>query len=193
MGAQSGARHVYAVEANAEAAKAARECVREAGLADCIDIIEGISTSVQLPEPVDVVIAEGFGSVASEEGAVATFRDARRFLREPDRADSWIPLGVQTLCAPVYYRDHGLLTEEDVEIPVRLCAMDPGVTQLAAPQLVESFRFDLVSTLNDEWCHEVQFSVQGPVHLSGFTLFIHVAFAMTPHIWFEDSTSWQQL
>lgn len=167
--------------------------LQASGLGGCVEILEGLSTEVELPEPVDVVIAEVIGSVASEEGAMATLRDARRFLREPDRADSWIPLGAKTLCAPVLYDGHGALAAEQCEVPVRCCAADPEVHRLAPPQLIESFSFDRLASLVDVWAQELEFEVEGPAILSGFALFVRVEFTATPAIEFEDWTTWQQI
>ena len=68
LAAKAGAKHVYAVEANAEAAEAARATVAAAGFADKITILDGYSTDVRLPEPVDLLLHEIFGEVVGAEG-----------------------------------------------------------------------------------------------------------------------------
>ena len=50
IAARAGAKHVFAIEANAEAAAAAREEVAALGLAEQITILQGYSTDVELPE-----------------------------------------------------------------------------------------------------------------------------------------------
>ena len=78
----------------------AREAVRAAGWSEVIEVIEGFSTEVTLPEKVDLVVSEIVGSVASEEGLYATTADAHaRHVLRPTRADSWIPHTVETWSA----------------------------------------------------------------------------------------------
>merc|ERR1712118_195220 len=108
--------------------------IQAANLDNRIQVIEGLSTAVDLPEKADVLVAEIIGSIGSEEGAVATKRDARRFLREPQRADSWIPLSCETYCTPIFYKDHRALTVEELQRPLRACAIDPRVCLLATPK-----------------------------------------------------------
>ena len=51
-------------------------------------MVEGYSTKVELPEKVDVCVAEVIGSVATEEGVYRTIRDAQqRFVKEPEDMD----------------------------------------------------------------------------------------------------------
>jgi len=191
--ARHGAARVFAIEGNPEAVALAREAVAVAGFADRIEILEGHSTEVDVPEKVNVVIAEILGSIASEEGCVATLRDARRFLHKPDSVDSWIPLGVETYCSPVFLEGHGDMTVEETQQPVRRCSIDPDVCSLAWPQMIESYCFDQPVSLTDVWSRELFFCVQGPARLSGFGFFIRVFFAETAPIEFEDSSTWQQV
>ena len=44
---------------------------------DVVEVVEGISVDVTLPEPVDVLVSETIGAVASEEGLYATYADAQ--------------------------------------------------------------------------------------------------------------------
>jgi protein arginine N-methyltransferase 1 len=153
LAAKAGARKVYAVEAVPEAAKRARAFVDKAVrnkdvLPGQIEIIDGLSTAVTLPEKVDVVLAEIIGSVASEEGAYATIRDAQqRHVKRPDDAGSWIPHSVQTLAAPCSYSVHALLTAPEFDwaklegSPVRLNCRETAVQLLADPQVIERIRF----------------------------------------------------
>ena len=102
LAAEAGARKVYAVEVNSDAAARARAAVRAAGWAEVVEVIEGFSTEVTLPEKVDLVVSEIVGSVASEEGLYATAADAHaRHVLRPTRADSWIPHTVETWSAPL--------------------------------------------------------------------------------------------
>lgn len=92
--ARSGARHVYAIEADAAAAAQAERAVARAGLAGWVTVIEGDSTRVRLPERAEVCVSEIVGNIASAEGAIAVLADARERLCTPDCA--WIPLRMQT-------------------------------------------------------------------------------------------------
>jgi len=54
--------------------------------------LEGFSTKIDLPEKADLCAAEIVGSIASEESAYATIRDAyARHMKVPERTSSWIP------------------------------------------------------------------------------------------------------
>ena len=107
--ARAGAKKVYTIEANGEAARRARDAIRKASDVryGTIEVIEGFSTTVQLPEKVDVLVAEIAGSIASEEGAIATIRDAQhRLVKRPGDPTSYIPYACQTLGAPASYALH---------------------------------------------------------------------------------------
>ena len=79
--ARAGASKVFAVEANPEAAAKARALIASSAASDIppgtIEVIEGFSTTITLPEQADLLISEIAGSIASEEGMLATIRDAR--------------------------------------------------------------------------------------------------------------------
>ncbi|KAL1499717.1 hypothetical protein AB1Y20_012404 [Prymnesium parvum] len=146
--ARAGAKKVYAIEASAEAAARAREAVRAARLPpSAVEVLEGLSTAVELPEKVDLLVAEIAGSVASEEGAYATIRDARaRFLRRPFDPASYIPCACETLCAPASYALHYALGPPQfdwtkLKEPLRLNCRDETAQLLAPPQRVESLVF----------------------------------------------------
>ena len=134
---------MYAIEAIPAAAKRARAAVKAAGLAGTIEVLEGFSTAVTLPEKADLCVAEIVGSVASEEGVHATLRDARaRFLKRPDEPSSYIPTRIQTIAAPACYALHyalgpprydwGKIASE----PIRLNCRDETLELLADPLLL---------------------------------------------------------
>ena len=117
--ARAGARKVYAVEANAEAAEQARATVAAAvarGEIDpgTIEVISGFSTAITLPEPADLLVAEISGSVATEEGMCHSVRDARlRHMARPNDPASYIPARCQTVVAPASYcLNHRCETDE---------------------------------------------------------------------------------
>ena len=68
--------------------------------AGLIEVHEGFSTTLELPELADLLVAEIVGSVASGEGIYATMHDAQqRLMRRPYEADAYIPRAVETWCA----------------------------------------------------------------------------------------------
>jgi SAM-dependent methyltransferase len=107
--ARAGASRVFALEADGHVAALAREAVAAATdvPAGLVEVIEGLSTEVSLPEPADLIVAEVVGNVASEEGFVATMRDARaRHSANPSDPNSFIPCAIETLGAPMSYVTH---------------------------------------------------------------------------------------
>ena len=146
MAARSGAAKVYAVESNPEAAKRARAAVEAARDVPrgVVEVIEGYTTDVELPEKADLVLAEIVGSVASEEGLCPTILDAqRRFAKRPNDPRSFIPNRVQTFCAPASYALHYALGPPEFDWsklgsePVRLNCRDQQLQVLAEPLLFE--------------------------------------------------------
>jgi len=109
IAAQAGAGKVYAIEANSEDVKSARATVTKLGFEDIIEVLEGFSNEITLPEKADFAVAEIVGSIASEEGAYATILDAhRRLIKEPLNPSNWIPSRIQTYGSSVSYTLHNL-------------------------------------------------------------------------------------
>jgi protein arginine N-methyltransferase 1 len=81
--ARAGATRVWAAEVIPESAATARKVIAEAGFADRITVLEGLSTELDLPEPVDVCVSEIIGTLGGSEGAAAVLADARRRLVKP--------------------------------------------------------------------------------------------------------------
>lgn len=151
IAAELGAKQVYAIEANPAVAASARAAIRKAGWADIVTVLEGFSTEITLPVKADFCIAEICGSVATEEGAYATIRDAHaRLLNEPDNAANWIPNRIQTYAAPASYTLHNLFGPPEFDWmklngePVRFNCRDPGLQLLADPVLVEDVSFNSI-------------------------------------------------
>ena len=166
IAAEYGAKKVYAVEANAEVARRAKllinECERlyAAGsnsrnqngaiplAPGRIEVIEGFSTVIDLPEKADLCVFEICGSLASEEGLIATMTDAKkRHLKFPDAPESYIPQRCQTYAAPVSYALQNLLTPPSYDwsklgaTPIRFNCRDEALQLLAKPQLLEDIAF----------------------------------------------------
>jgi len=150
--ARAGAKRVYALEVNSWAAKLARIVLAEAEAVGfvptgVIQVIEGLSTEVTLPEPADLLVAEIVGEIATAEGLVSTMSDAQaRHLKMPYDPDSYIPQRVQTWCAPASYTVASLLRapysgydfRSDLDDgPMHVACSDEGVQNLCEPQLLE--------------------------------------------------------
>jgi len=111
MAARAGARKVYAIEAMPATVLSARAHVASLGLTDVIEVIHGLSTDVELPEPVDVCVSEIIGSIGSSEGSWPALSDARRFLQPHG---SMLPQRCRTLIAPATF-PAALYTDAEVE------------------------------------------------------------------------------
>jgi len=96
--AKHGASKVYAIEGNPSSCAKARELIKEKKLENVIEIIEGFSDTVELPEKVDILVHDIIGELASLEGLPFMLRDAQqRFLKPnaiviPDRVETWVRL-----------------------------------------------------------------------------------------------------
>ena len=150
IAARAGARKVYAIEAVPEAAKRARETIRKAKDVPpgVIEVVQGFSSAVTLPEKCDLCVAEIVGSVASEEGMHATLRDAQaRFMKRPNEPSSFIPTRCQTYAAPASYALHYALGPPRYDWgkiaaePIRLNCRDETLQLLSEPQLWEDIGF----------------------------------------------------
>jgi hypothetical protein len=112
-----------------------------------VEVIEGFTTAVQVPEKVDYLVGEIIGCIGSEENAIATIRDAQeRFMKNPKDPYAYIPHKIQTFAAPVSYALHPVLAPPRFEklkgVPLRVNCRDKGVSLLADPQMIEEFTFD---------------------------------------------------
>jgi 2-polyprenyl-3-methyl-5-hydroxy-6-metoxy-1,4-benzoquinol methylase len=83
--AKHGAKKIYAVERSSNMAKLSTRFFEENGLADRIEVIEGMSSQVTLPSPADVLITETIGNDPLREGILEICHDAvSRGLVKPD-------------------------------------------------------------------------------------------------------------
>lgn len=97
LACQYGAGKVYAVE-RGQILEVARQLARHNGLEGRIEFVAGHSSKVDLPEKVDLVVAELIGDFGLDEGVWPVFADARRrFLRDGGRL---LPEGLALHLAP---------------------------------------------------------------------------------------------
>ena len=81
LACQAGARKVYAVEQDG-IIQVARESAAHNGYSERIVFIEALSTAIDLPEPVDIILSEIHGTLPFFPGSLASIIDARnRFLK----------------------------------------------------------------------------------------------------------------
>jgi protein arginine N-methyltransferase 1 len=98
---RAGARRIYAVESDA-VIEVARQTVVEQGFSDRVVFMNDRSTRIDLPEPVDVIVADLHGALPWFADSVAALLDARdRFLKPsgvmiPERDTVW----GAAVCAP---------------------------------------------------------------------------------------------
>jgi protein arginine N-methyltransferase 1 len=92
-----GAGRVYAVE-RGHILEVARQVARHNGLDGRIEFFAGHSTKVELPEKVDLVVAELIGDFGLDEGIWPVFADARRRFLKPE--GRLLPEGLALYLAP---------------------------------------------------------------------------------------------
>lgn len=98
LACRAGARRVYAIEAG-EVIELAREICGANGFQDRIVFIKGTSTRIDLPERVDVILADQIGPFGFEAGLLEYFGDARERFLKPH--GSMIPSCLELYVAPV--------------------------------------------------------------------------------------------
>lgn len=84
MCVEAGAAKVYAIEANPKAAEMARRGLARDGLADKVEVIQGFSYDVTLPERAEVLVHEVVGNMGKDEGMARIVHDAKRRLLRDD-------------------------------------------------------------------------------------------------------------
>lgn len=100
MAAEAGARKIYAIEANSKAAAIARKLIQRDKLSDRIQIIEGFSQNINLPEKADVLIQELIGYMGSDEGMTSIIADAKKRLLKDDAV--MVPQACRVFVVPVH-------------------------------------------------------------------------------------------
>lgn len=98
LACQAGAARVYSIDAG-PIVTVARALARANGFADRIVFIRELSTRAELPERVDVVLADQIGHFGFEAGLWDYFADARRRFLKPDGV--MLPGAVAMVVAPI--------------------------------------------------------------------------------------------
>jgi protein arginine N-methyltransferase 1 len=100
LACRAGAARVYMIESGPVLAFA-RELLAANGLAQRVVTLEGHSTAVSLPEPVDVIVSETIGVAAFDEGILAAVLDARRRFARAGSTPIIVPQSLAAWAAPV--------------------------------------------------------------------------------------------
>jgi hypothetical protein len=102
LACRAGASRVYAIDGGGMA-QPARAIVRANGLEGCVQVINGFSGHVDLPERADVLVTDQIGHFGFDAGIVELVADARRRLLKPDAR--LVPSRIDLLVAPVEVPD----------------------------------------------------------------------------------------
>ena len=94
----AGASRVYSIEMGGMVA-VAREVAQANGFGDRVVFIKGFSTHVDLPEKIDVVVADQIGNFGFNAGIIQYFADARLRFLKPEGVT--LPLRMSLMLAPV--------------------------------------------------------------------------------------------
>jgi protein arginine N-methyltransferase 1 len=98
LACRAGAKRVYSIEMGGMIS-VAREVARANGFEDRVVFIKGYSLHVDLPEKVDVVVADQIGNFGFNAGIIEFFADARRRFLKPEGVT--LPRGMSLMLAPV--------------------------------------------------------------------------------------------
>jgi SAM-dependent methyltransferase len=174
LAVQLGARRVYAVDSGSIIALA-EEIAAANGAADRITHIQAMSTSVELPEQVDIVVADQLGGLAYEPGVLRYYADARQRLLKPGGA--FIPDRLRLMLAPVETAE---MTNEvdfwrsspaglDVSAAVAYAASNVHSPQLTADNLLADpvVVREQPSSINESFVVEAEFVVERDGVLQG--------------------------
>jgi len=96
---EAGAKKVYGIELNREAIPIAKKRIDDTEFSGKLQIFQGLSYNVNLPEKVDIIISEILGNLADNEDMVPILEDARRrFLKG---RGIMLPKMVETFIVPI--------------------------------------------------------------------------------------------
>jgi amino acid adenylation domain-containing protein len=200
---EGGAARVYAIELRADAWRRAGQLIDRLGLSNKIILIHGESTSVQLPEQVDVCVSEILGTIGSSEGVVPVLNDARRFLKAdgimiPRRCVTCFaavslpeeirnPLRLREL--PGHYVEQ-VFRRTGYPFDLRVCIKNfPPPSLLSKAQTFEDL--DFTDFIQPDYETEVTLTIEKDSRLDGFLLWLNLSPGRTESIdSLNDRVSW---
>lgn len=96
---KQGARHVFCCDVDPKALFECKQRVKKAGFEKKVIFFNELSSDIELPEPVDVILSETIGSLGLDENILPFFNDARdRFLKKGGRL---LPQKIKIYFAPI--------------------------------------------------------------------------------------------
>lgn len=98
-----GAARVVAVEKEKLLIPIIRNLIKENGVGDRVEVIQGDSIEIKLDERFDMIVSETIGNQAFEEDIVSTMKDAKNRFLKPGGA--LIPSQVSLVVAPAYLKN----------------------------------------------------------------------------------------
>ena len=138
--ARLGAKRVVAVERDALLIPVIRNLVKENGVQDKVEVIQGESRSLQLDHRFDCIISETVGNQAFDEDIVSIMMDARKRFLKP--GGCLIPEAVSLMVAAANIRNR--LTRAPAETPIS-CAYFESLYLNIPVTLTEKKRMKLLS------------------------------------------------
>jgi len=187
MCANSGAKMVYAIEINENAAEKATKLIYEKGLSDRIKVIVGNAMTIELPETVDICLSDIIGCIGSSEGAISILNNAKDFLND---SGIMIPERCITKIAPVFLPDNlyhdafiqyiaNYYTKAVYEKTHRKFPFTrfefynfPASHLIDEPQIFEALYFN--EPLEENFTTSARFQVSSECSLDGFLLWINL-------------------
>jgi predicted RNA methylase len=186
MCAEAGAKLVYAIEADPDAAQQAEQLIKSKNLEHKIKVIHGYSTEIELPERVDLCVSEIIGNIGSSEGAISILNSGVKHFLKDDA--SLIPERCVTQIAPVFLPDN--LYESDLvnevlqnyvnqiyqavgyEFPITRYAVYnfPESNIIVAPEIFEDIHFNHNPGPEDN--KDVEFHIPNDCRFDGFLLWV---------------------
>jgi predicted RNA methylase len=115
--ARLGAAKVVAIEKEPLLIPVIKGMVRENGVEDCIELLQGDSRDIKLKEKFDLVISETIGNQGFDEGIVPILIDARKRFLKPGGA--MIPSVVSLFVAPAHLKHSYRTLPEGVPVEGR--------------------------------------------------------------------------
>ena len=186
---EAGAKRVYAIEVLDDAYEKAAKLVQESGLGDRITVIHGDSTTVQLPEQVDVCTEGIIGNIGSSDGIIPIMNDARRWFNPcavavPERCTTHFA-AVQLPNALYEHPSFGSLARHYAEsifaqaggrFDIRLCVRNfPASNLISDTATFEDLDFS--GAIDPEESGEAILTVTKDGRFDGFLLWTHVTTA----------------
>ncbi len=132
LAAKAGAAKVYAIEQNEDRLAWTRQLIKKNAVDDIVRCILGTSSSVELPEKVDVIVSEILGTFGVDENVLEYVKDVRdRFLKP---GGIIIPENIELFLYPV---DSAVIWRESVGFwDDNYCGYDFSVVRKVAPNYV---------------------------------------------------------